>query len=281
MSRRLSYKQKARLLMIPGLSGFLVFYVIPFLGSFAYAFTNNPLQMQFVGFANFVASFQNKYYMLALRNTVIFTIIGVSLIMLFSIVVSVMISTVGRRIAFIRMAFILPMLLPTAGVALVWRTWLNPNGALESTAAFFPGILGELFSPQMIPVYLMFVWKYCGFNIILLVAAIASIPHEVYESAALDGASGLSLHVKITIPMIRPTVFFATILSITNSFRIYKEMYYFYGTDYPPDSVYMLQYYMNNLFNKINYQMLSAGAILFALIVFVIVVFGYWSDVRS
>jgi len=268
-------------LLIPGLAGFLVFYIIPFVWSFAYAFTNNPLQMRFIWFDNFAASFENPYYLLALRNTLVFTVAGVAVIMVFSTALSIALSAAGRKYKLLRMAFILPMLLPTAGVALVWRAWFNPAGGLPGAEAVLPGVLGELFSPQMLPVYLMFVWKYCGFNIVLTVAAISGIPSEVYEAAALDGASGLRLHLKITLPMIRPTLFFTGVLSVVNSFRVFKEIYYLYGMDYPPDSAYLMQYYMNNSFNKLNYQMLSTGAIIFALIVFVIVFFGYRYDTKK
>ena len=260
----MAYKTKAKLLIIPGLAGFLVFYIIPFFWSFAYAFTNNPLEMRFVGFSNFAASFQNPYYRLALRNTLIFTVSGVALIMAFSIVVSLLIASVGRRYNFLRMAFILPMLLPTAGAALIWRAWFNPDGSLTSVW----------------PVYLIFVWKYCGFNIILTVASIAGIPREITEAAALEGAGWLTLHRKITLPLIRPALFFATVLSVVNSFRIYTEMHYLFGTNYPPEPAYMMQYYMNNHFSRLNYQMLSTGAIIFALIVFAIVFLGYRADLK-
>jgi len=234
-------------------------YVLPFFWSFIYAFTNNPLQLQFVGFQNFIASFQNPFYMLALRNTLFFTVFGVSLIMIFSTVVSLMLVKAGKKYAPLRMAFILPMLLPTAGSALVWRAMFNADGNLDF----------------LWPVYLIFIWKYCGFNIILTVAAVSNIPKEIYESASLDGAGVFNVHFWMTLPLIRPTLFFVTVLSTVNSFRIYKEMFYLFGTNYPPDSVYMMQYYMNNSFNRLNYQMLSSGAIIFAFIVFIIVFVAY------
>ena len=259
------YKRKTRALIIPGLAGFLLFYIIPFAWSFQYAFTNNPLQLRFVGLRNFAASFQNPYYMMALRNTLVFTVFGVSLIVLFSTFVSLLVSSAGKRYRFLRIAFILPILLPTAGSALIWRAWFNPDGRLAT----------------LLPVYLIFIWKYCGFNIVITVAAIAGISREISEAAALDGAGGCLLHIRITLPMIRSTLFFVAILSVVNSFRIYKEMYYLFGTNYPPDPAYLMQYYMNNSFEKLNYQALSSGALIFAAIVFVVVFFGYRSDLRK
>ena len=250
---------------MPGLAGFMLFYIIPFFWSFQYAFTNNTLQLKFVWLDNFISSFRNPYYMLALRNTLMFTVFGVVLIMLFTICISIIIFTAGSKYAFLRIAFILPMLLPSAATALIWRSWFNSAGNLA----------------HIFPVYLIFVWKYCGFNIILTVAAMTTIPKEITECAVLEGARGFILHSRITLPLIRPTLFFVTVLSAVNSFRVFKEMYYLYGTNYPPDQAYLMQYYMNNSFEKLNYQMLSSGAIIFALIVFIIVFFGYRADLRK
>jgi len=275
------FKTKARLLILPGLAGFLIFYIIPFFWSFLYAFTNNPLQLRFVGLANFIDSLRNRYYLLALRNTLNFTVIGVIVIVLFSISVSALLSTAGKRYGFLHIAFILPMLLPTGGVALIWRMLFNPDGAIGHIKPFLPSYLGSVLSPQILPVYFIFIWRYCGFNIILLVAAISGIQRDINEAAALDGAGGWKLYTRITLPLIHPTLFFIMVLSIVNSFRIYKEMYYLFDTNYPHESVYILQYYMNNHFQKLNYQMLSSGAIIFAAIVFLIVFFGYRADIKG
>ena len=275
------FRKKCIFLLLPASAGFLLFYVIPFFGSLYYAGTKNTFDHSFVFLDNFISSFQNEFFLLALKNTLMFTVIGVGAIMVFSLVISILLVSAGKRYRFLRAAFVLPMLLPTAGVAQIWRSLFNSGNRLVSAQSVLPGLLGEVFNPQILPVYLLYVWKYCGFNIILLVSAISSIEKEVYEAAALDGASGLRLHWRITAPMIRPTLFFAAVLSFVNSFRIFKEIYYLFGDDYPPDPVYFVQYYMNNNFHKLNYQMLSSGAIIFASVIFVMVLFGYRSDAKK
>ena len=74
--------------------------------------------------------------------------------------------------------------------------------------------------------------------------------------------------------MIMPTIFFTVLLSIVNSFRIFKESYLFFGTNYPPDHSYTLQYYMNNNFLKLDYQSLASAAVLTSVLVFLIVMGG-------
>ena len=102
---------------------------------------------------------------------------------------------------------------------------------------------------------------------VLLTAAMSKVPKEVYEAAAIDGASPRTVRLKITLPLISPTLLFVGVLSFVNSLKIFKESYLFYNTDYPPDSAYMLQNYMNNHFYKLNYENLSAAAVMFTLFV--------------
>lgn len=109
-----------------------------------------------------------------------------------------------------------------------------------------------------------------------MTAAFTSIENEIFEAATLDGATRLTLHRTITVPMIMPTVIFTIFLSIVNSFKIFKETYLYYGgTNYPPNHSYTLQYYMNNNFLKLDYQSLATSAVLTSLFVLVIVAGGY------
>ena len=253
--------------MIPSLAGFMLFYTVPFFYSFRYAFTRNAFDMVFVGFDNFKSVLENNTYLLALGNTVRFTLLGVALIMLFSLFISLLFSMAGPKYSPLRAVFVLPMLLPTAGLSLIWRTVFNPNGALNFSVSISSGFWGELLSPQLIPLYLLFLWKYCGFNIILISSAMTGISSDIYDAARLDGAGLAGVYRRIIIPLIRPALFFSLVLSFVNSFRIFKEIYYLFGGDYPPNAVYMVQHFMNNQFSKLNYQLLSAGAILFTALI--------------
>ena len=267
----MTYKKKAVFIMLPALAGFLLFFILPFFGSFKYAFTRNAFDSSFVWFDNFKSVLSNHIYRLALGNTTRFTLLGVTAIMLFSLIVSLLFTLAGPKYSFLRAAFILPLLLPTAGVSLIWKVIFNPDGALSFSTHISSGFWGELVSPQLVPLYLLFLWKYCGFNIILISSAMTGIPSEIYDAARLDGAGLVKIYSRIIVPLIRPALFFCLILSFVNSFRIFKEIYYLFGGDYPPNSVYMVQHFMNNQFSKLNYQLLSAGAIVFtAIIVFLV-----------
>ena len=161
-----------------------------------------------------------------------------------------------KKFSFLRDAFIFPMLVPTAAVVLVWQQ-------------FFSGL------DSVLPVYLLFIWKNIGICIILLTSAITIISPEIYEAARMDGAGAMVMHWRLTLPIIAPAVFFTVLLSIMNSFRIFKESFLYFGTKYPPDYGYTLQFYLNNNFLKFDYQTLASSSVLTALLVLAIVAVGF------
>lgn len=95
-----------------------------------------------------------------------------------------------------------------------------------------------------------------GLCTIFIMSALASIPKSVYEAAQLDGANRKQIISKIMFPMASPVIVFVFLFEIVNSFKIFRESYLYYGSDYPPEYAYTLQYYMNNSFSKLNYQIL-------------------------
>lgn len=260
----MNWKKRSVWLLIPGLIGFLIFYLIPFAISFYYSLIDNVFDKKFVGLSNYIKLFTNEYFRLALKNTIEFTVIGVPVLVLLSFVLAVLLVTLNKKAGFLKLPFVLPVLLPSASVILIWKLIFG-----EST---FSGIDTNWW--VKVPVYLLFMWKNAGFNMVLFIAGISGIPAEIYEAAALDGASGARKHWYITAPMLLPTFFFVVILSVVNSFRIFKEVYLLYGS-YPANTVYTVQHYMNNHFTKLNYQNLASGAVLFFIIVYIIVAIGF------
>ena len=122
----------------------------------------------------------------------------------------------------------------------------------------------------LLVIVLLFLWKNLGYNMILFMAALNNIPKEMLEAAELDGASGWYQLIHIKLRFLSPTVLFVTILSIINSFKVFREIYLLTG-DYPYTGLYMMQHFMNNMFNNLDYQKLSAAAVLLALVIIVLV----------
>ena len=250
---RLSFGTKCILCLVPSLLGLLLFYILPYFRVLYYSLINNQFKREFIGLKNYVAAINNEYFRLAFVNSVKLILLAVPVLVILAILVSLGLTFLLKRFKLVRVAFILPMLIPTASVVLVFRQ-------------VFGSIENEL------PLYLLFIWKNIGICIILLTAALTTIGEDIYEAAKLDGAGGFSLHAKITLPLILPTISFSTLMAIVNSFKIFRESYLYYGGNYPPDYGYTLQYYMNNNFLKFDYQALASSSVLTSLLVAAIVI---------
>lgn len=251
----LKWNTKCKLCLLPSLIGTAVFFVVPYLRVLYYSLIDNQFKRNFVGLDNYIKTLQNEYFLLALKNSLLLIAIAVPVLIALALVISLALSYGIKWVRKTRFAFVLPMVIPTASIVIIWRS-----------------IFAE--SDTALPIYLLFIWKNIGICIVLLTAAFTAIEQDIYEAARLDGAGVFALHTKITIPMIMPTVVFTVLLSIVNSFKIFKESYLFYGTNYPPDHSYTLQYYMNNNFLKLDYQSLATSAVLTSILVFVIVIVG-------
>ena len=116
----------------------------------------------------------------------------------------------------------------------------------------------------------MFLWKNLGYNMILFMAALAGIPKDILEVAELEGAGRIYQFFHIKLRYLSPTIVFVLILSMINSFKIFREVYLLTG-DYPYDKLYMLQHFMNNTFLSLDYQKLSSAAILICIAMILII----------
>lgn len=266
MHRRMVY------LGLPLIAGFLLFYIIPFALSLYYSLIESAFSSRFVGIDNYVAVLNNKYYQLALKNTLEFTLTSVPVLVLMAMGLSLLFYGLGGGHRYLRGAFVLPMLLPSAAIVPLIKQLMAVSQSPAYMALEGLGMATEQI--VRIPVYLFYMWKNMGFHIVLILAALTMIPHEINEAAALDGARGFRKFCSITFPLIRPAVFFVLILSIMQSFRVFKETYLLYGS-YPNPSVYFVQHYMNNHFFKLNYQNLTSGAIIFAAVIYLAVALCY------
>ena len=121
----------------------------------------------------------------------------------------------------------------------------------------------------MIVVIIMFLWKNLGYNMILFLAALSNIPGDILEVATLEGAGPVYKFFHLKLRYLSPSILFVTILSLINSFKIFREVYLLTG-DYP-DALYMIQHFMNNTFSLLEYQKLSSAAIVMSLVMAVII----------
>lgn len=257
--------------VIPSLIGVLIFFLVPFGIVVYYSMINNPTTKEFVGLDNYVKLFNSDAFKLASWNTAKFSLIAVPLAIILSLWLAVLLERNIRGKSIFRTFFLSPLMVPTASVVLVWQVLFHNHGTINQITEFFSGKGIDWLSSEygIVVIIVMFLWKNLGYNMILFMSALAGIPKDIIEVAELEGASKFYQFVHIKLRYLSPTVLFVLILSLINSFKIFREVYLLTG-DYP-NNMYMLQHFMNNTFKSIDYQKLSAAAVLFSLVMIVVI----------
>ena len=257
--------------LLPGLLGILLFYVVPFFGGIWYSVTDGSFRNEFVGFQNYQNVWANPMFQLGLRNTFELSLICSPLLWFLSFLFALLLSHIRPAGGFFRSSVLMPYLMPSSAVLIVWLLWFDYGGPVNHLLTLL-GMdrVSWLRSTELrFPVVLMFLWKNLGFCVVIFTAALQAIPESLYEYATLEGANFHQQAFQITLPMIVPSAFLVLILTWINAFKIFKEVY-FIGGSYPDEPVYTLQNYMNNMYGKLNYQNVTTAAYIFALMVFAI-----------
>lgn len=157
-------------------------------------------------------------------------------------------------------------------MAYFWRVIFNNYGVANKVINSMGGESIVFFNSDiaLFIVTLIFILKSIGFNMVLFITGLSYISDDYYELARVEGSSHWNSLRRITLVYITPTIFITLLMSIINSFKIFREIYMLFG-DYPHTSVYMLQHYMNNLFSKAMLGNLSVAASIITFIITVVV----------
>ncbi|MBQ7359660.1 MAG: sugar ABC transporter permease [Lachnospiraceae bacterium] len=265
-------KRSSGLFLTPSFLGVLVFFVIPFIVVIYYSMIDNPLSGDFVFLKNFQMVLKNAAFKKAAINTLKFSAVSVPLAVVLSLLLAIILE---RKLPFrsqFRTFFLSPMMVPVASIVLIWQVLFHYNGAVNEVLIALGGGKIDWMKSQysQIVVVILFLWKNLGYNMILFMAALASIPKDIIEVAKLESASPLQTFFYIKMRYLSSTILFVTIMSLINSFKVFREVYLLTG-DRPYDTLYMMQHFMNNMFKSLDYQKLSAAAILMSLVMIVLI----------
>jgi multiple sugar transport system permease protein len=219
------------LFVLPSLVGMLLFVIGPILASGVLTFFEWDLltDPKFAGLANFRRLFHDQEIWAALRHTLTFIAGYVPSVMVLALLLALVLDAKLKGIALFRTAFFLPVVSSWVAVALIWKWLFNPRYGLINYGLEQIGIAGPnwLFDPQwaMPAIVITSVWKDLGFVAVLFLAGLQAIPKELYEASALDGAGRAEQLRSITIPLLKPTIFFVSIISIINSFQVFPQVW--------------------------------------------------------
>jgi multiple sugar transport system permease protein len=222
---------------LPALALIAVFFVLPVAAGLALSLSDfdiyalgNLDYLRFVGFGNYARLVQDPLFWRALLNTFYFVLVGGPLSVLVSLGAALLINArLVRWKGLFRVVFFLPVMTALVAVAVVWRYIYHPRYGLLNYALGLVGIepldwLGDplLAMPALI---LMAVWKNFGYNMIIFIAGLQSIPEQLYDSARIDGAGRFQQLRYITLPLLAPTFLFVGLLTMIGSFQLFAEPY--------------------------------------------------------
>lgn len=263
-------KKSLWLFLLPGLLGLMVFHLLPFLGGIYFSLTDGTVHNRLVWFANYQRVWANNAFQKGLWNSLELSLISAPLIFLLSFVLAIMLKSLRERSLPYRNILLMPYLVPSSALLIIWMVLFDYGGVVNRLLGLM-GLGRVMFLESgmlRVPIVLLYVWKNVGFSVVIFSAALQSVPDEYYEFARLEGAGPVRQARSITLPLVLPTAFLVFVLAWVNAFKIFKEVY-FIGGAYPREEVYTLQHFMNNRFQKLEYQDVTTAAYSFALIVLV------------
>lgn len=216
------------LYILPNFIGFFVFMAVPIIMGFVISLTdyNGFNQFNFVGLKNYLNMFKDEYFRVSLWNNILYTLVTVPGTVVAALLLAVGVNKGLRGTKLFRTLFFLPTISSMVAVGIVWAAIFNPNSGPINM--FLKGI-GLTNVPMwltssktaLLTIMIIAIWKQAGYYMIIVLAGLQSIPHQLYEAASIDGANGLVKFFKITLPMLSPTMFMVIILNIISSFQVF------------------------------------------------------------
>ena len=240
------------------------------LSLFRWTLVDDP---QFVGLENFRQLVADDIFWKALGNTVRYTLLAVPPDIVIALFLAVLVNQQLPGLKFFRIAYFIPVVTATAIVAIVWQWMYQPSGIVNG----FAELLG--FEPRfwlsdpatVLPaIAAMAIWKHVGFNMLIFLAGLQAVPAELDEAARLDGASRWRVFLNITLPLLRPVIVLATILTTIGSFQVFDSAYVMTGGGPFYASTTLVYYTYTKAFTQ--YQMGYGAAIAFVLFLIVLAV---------
>lgn len=220
---------------LPFAALFAVFLVGPVLASLAMSFTDirsadvrSPLAVTFLGFDNYVRLFQDEQFVKAAGNTLVVVLLGLPLTVVLGMAAALGLNSgLVKFRAIFRVGYYLPVVTSIVAISVVWRFLLQPDTGLLNSVLGLVGIEGPNWlantSTALPAVIMMIVWRGIGFQMVIFLAGLQAIPGELYEAARIDGASRWAQFWHVTVPSLRPTLLFVTVIGSIGLLQVFEE----------------------------------------------------------
>ena len=220
-------EKKGFLFILPALVGTFLFIIIPIFCSFGLSFTEWDLlnEIHFVGLSNYKSVFTEPEFLQILINTVVYAVSTTVFAVLIPLFIASIINNKIKGSELFKTIYFLPFITPAVVIAIVWAWIFDPNIGLVNT--LFHTHYTWLFSTKLAMPVLIFVsvWKLIGYNVVLFLTGFSTIDKSVYEASKIDGATAYQTFFDITVPLLKPTIYFVTTVTAISSFQIFDLIY--------------------------------------------------------
>ena len=226
---KMSYKNNLRgiYFVLPALIGTFIFIIIPIFCSFALSFTEWDLlnEIKFVGIDNYKSVLSEPVFIDILLNTIVYAFSVTFFAVLIPLILASIIHSKIKCAEWFKTIYFLPFITPAVVVAIVWSWIFDPN--IGGVNFLFKSNLTWLFDRHLAMPVLIFVsvWKLIGYNIILFLTGFATIPNNIYEASKIDGAGVKETFFNITLPLLKPTIYFVSLVTAISSFQVFDLIY--------------------------------------------------------
>lgn len=213
--------------ILPALIGTFIFIIIPIFCSFALSFTEWDLlnEIKFVGLENYKSVLSEPIFTQILVNTLVYAISVTVFAVIIPLIIASVINTKIRGAEWFKTIYFIPFITPAVVIAIVWSWIFDPN--IGGINLLFKSNLEWLFDTRLAMPVLIFVsiWKLIGYNVVLFLTGFSTIPNNLFEAAKIDGAGWGKCFLHITLPLLKPTTYFVTIVTAISSFQVFDLIY--------------------------------------------------------
>lgn len=269
----------------PMLIGVSVFVLLPIVATIILSFADwNFVQgwngIEWIGFGNFEKLLDDDQFIRSVRNNFIF-LLAVPVYMLISMVLAVIIDRQVYLKSYFKVAYFMPYISSIVAVAIVWQVLFQPsygpiNQMLKSIGIDNPPMWIADPNFALISIMMIVIWTSIGFNLIIYIAGLQSIPKDLYEAADIDGAEGWTKFSRITFPLLSPTSFFLLVTGVISTFKVF-DIIAVMTQGGPIGSTSLMVWYLYDV-AFVNLKVGYASSIAAVLFIFVLLItFGQWA----
>lgn len=263
------------LFLLPAAVVLVIFFFIPFFQTFLLSFldySHNIYKPEFIGLENYINLFKNPIFYKVLWNTFIYLFVAVPILAIFPLFLAILINQKIKGVTLYKILIYLPVIVSIVVAAIAFK-WLYADQGILNYLVTKLGMesIGWLTDPNyaLYSVIIVTIWKGIGYYMIIYLAALMSVPKELYEACDIDGANFLTKHLTVTVPHIMPTIALVTTISAISAMKVFAEIYVMTKGGPLNSSKTIVYYIYERAFENLDLGFASAMAVVLLIIVMI------------